>query len=84
MVQKLGQTGILVNIAGMETHILLSETSEGPFDLCLGIDFKSAFFGTQCAARQIIKQRGGGHIINISSVHEDWPMLGNVAYRRAT
>jgi glucose 1-dehydrogenase len=28
----------------------------------------------------MIKQGGGGHIINISSVHEDWPMPGNVAY----
>ena len=44
------------------------------------VDLKSAFFGTQYDARQMIKQRGGGHIINISSVHEDWPMPGNVAY----
>jgi glucose 1-dehydrogenase len=28
----------------------------------------------------MIKQGGGGRIINISSVHEDWPMPGNIAY----
>jgi glucose 1-dehydrogenase len=28
----------------------------------------------------MIKQGGGGRIINISSVHEDWPMPGNTAY----
>ena len=28
----------------------------------------------------MIKQKNGGRIINISSVHEDWPMPGNVAY----
>jgi glucose 1-dehydrogenase len=41
---------------------------------------KSVFFGTQLAARQMIKQGGGGRIINITSVHEDWPMPGNTAY----
>ena len=28
----------------------------------------------------MIKQGDGGRIINISSVHEDWPMPGNTAY----
>ena len=46
----------------------------------LAINLKSAFFGTQIAAKQMIKQGGGGRIINITSVHEDWPMPGNTAY----
>lgn len=44
------------------------------------INLKSAFFGTQMAAKQVIKQGEGGRIINITSVHEDWPMPGNAAY----
>jgi glucose 1-dehydrogenase len=32
------------------------------------------------AAKQMIKQGGSGRIINISSVHEDWPMPGNSPY----
>jgi glucose 1-dehydrogenase len=28
----------------------------------------------------MIKQGGGGRVINISSVHEDWPMPGNTPY----
>src|SRR6187401_3074759 len=28
----------------------------------------------------MIKQGDGGRIINITSVHEDWPMPGNIAY----
>jgi len=44
------------------------------------INLKSAFFGTQIAARQMIAQGGGGRIINMTSVHEDWPMPGNTAY----
>ena len=47
---------------------------------CFDINLKSAFFGTQIAAQQMIKQGGGGRIINITSVHEDWPMPGNTAY----
>jgi glucose 1-dehydrogenase len=37
----------------------------------LAINLKSAFFGTQLAAKQMIKQGSGGRIINISSGHED-------------
>ena len=46
----------------------------------MAINLKSAFFGTQIAARQMIKQGSGGRIINITSVHEDWPMPGNTPY----
>jgi glucose 1-dehydrogenase len=28
----------------------------------------------------MIKQNSGGRIINVTSVHEDWPMPGNTAY----
>jgi glucose 1-dehydrogenase len=28
----------------------------------------------------MLKQGGGGRIINITSVHEDWPMPGNIPY----
>ncbi|MGH2502267.1 MAG: SDR family NAD(P)-dependent oxidoreductase [Ktedonobacterales bacterium] len=79
-VQAFGRLDVMVNNAGMESRTTLLDTTERQFDLVMGVDLKSAFFGTQYAARQMIKQGGGGHIINISSVHEDWPMPGNVAY----
>jgi glucose 1-dehydrogenase len=79
-VQAFGRLDVMVNNAGMETRTSLLETTERQFDLVIGVDLKSAFFGTQLAARQMVKQGGGGHIINISSVHEDWPMPGNIAY----
>jgi glucose 1-dehydrogenase len=79
-VQAYGHLDVMVNNAGMETRTSLLETTERQFDLVIGVDLKSAFFGTQAAAQQMIKQGGGGHIINISSVHEDWPMPGNIAY----
>jgi glucose 1-dehydrogenase len=79
-VAAFGRLDIMVNNAGMETRTTLLDTTEHQFDLVIGVDLKSAFFGAQCAAKQMIKQGGSGHIINISSVHEDWPMPGNIAY----
>jgi glucose 1-dehydrogenase len=46
----------------------------------MDINLKGAFFGTQFAAKQMVKQGDGGRIINISSIHEDWPMPGNTPY----
>lgn len=79
-VAKFGRVDIMVNNAGVETRTSVLNTPESDFDKVLAINLKSAFFGTQIAARQMIKQGGGGRIINITSVHEDWPMPGNTAY----
>ena len=61
-------------------YICHPEATEEQYERVLQINLKSAFFGTQLAARQMIKQGGGGRVINITSVHEDWPMPGNTAY----
>jgi glucose 1-dehydrogenase len=79
-VTKLGRVDIMVNNAGIETRTSVLDTTEEQYDRVLAINLKSAFFGTQLAAQQMIKQGSGGRIINISSVHEDWPMPGNTAY----
>jgi glucose 1-dehydrogenase len=79
-VGKFGRGDIMVNNAGVETRTSVLDTSEDQYDRVLTIDLKSAFFGTQVAAKQMIKQGGGGRIINITSVHEDWPMPGNTPY----
>jgi glucose 1-dehydrogenase len=79
-VAAFGRLDILVNNAGMETRTSTLDTTEHQFDLVIAIDLKSAFFGVQLAAKQMIAQGGGGRIINISSIHEDWPMPGNAPY----
>ena len=79
-VDKLGRVDIMVNNAGIETRTSVLDTTEEQYERVLAINLKSAFFGTQLAALQMIKQGGGGRIINITSVHEDWPMPGNTAY----
>jgi glucose 1-dehydrogenase len=77
---RFGRLDIMVNNAGIETRTSVLDTTETQYDKVMEINLKSAFFGTQIAARQMIKQGGGGRIINITSVHEDWPMPGNTAY----
>jgi glucose 1-dehydrogenase len=84
-VAKFGRLDIMVNNAGVETRTSVLDTTEDQYDKVLAINLKSAFFGTQIAARQMIAQGSaggakGGRIINITSVHEDWPMPGNTAY----
>jgi glucose 1-dehydrogenase len=79
-VRRFGRVDIMVNNAGVETRTSILETTEDQYDKVLSINLKSAFFGTQLAARQMIQQGDGGRIINLTSVHEDWPMPGNTAY----
>lgn len=79
-VKAYGRLDIMVNNAGIETRTSVLDTSEAQYEKVLAVNLKSAFFGTQIAAKQMIKQGGGGRIINITSVHEDWPMPGNTAY----
>lgn len=75
-----GRLDVLINNAGMETRTSLLDSTEADYDKVMAVNMKSAFFGSQAAAKQFISQGEGGLIINISSVHEDWPMPGNTPY----
>ena len=79
-VKKFGRLDIMVNNAGVETRTSVLDTTEEQYEKVMAINLKSAFFGTQIAAKQMIKQGSGGRIVNITSVHEDWPMPNNTAY----
>lgn len=79
-VSTFGRLDIMVNNAGVETRTSILDTTEAQYEKVLDINLKSAFFGTQLAAKQMIAQGGGGRIINMTSVHEDWPMPNNTAY----
>jgi glucose 1-dehydrogenase len=79
-ISKFGRLDIMVNNAGIETRTSVLDTTEVQYERVMAINLKSAFFGTQIAANQMIKQGNGGRIINITSVHEDWPMPGNTPY----
>ncbi|MGN7797526.1 glucose 1-dehydrogenase [Leifsonia sp. 22587] len=79
-VDEFGRLDAYVNNAGIEKRHSLLEVDEKTFDEVMSINLKSAVFGTQRAAQRFIAQGGGGVVVNVSSVHEDWPMPGNLSY----
>lgn len=63
----LGGLDILVNNAGILTKQSVLEATEDDFERMMSINVKSIYFATQAAARQMVP-RGGGSIINLSSI----------------
>jgi glucose 1-dehydrogenase len=79
-VDAYGRLDVLVNNAGIEVRQSLLDSTEEDYEKVMAVNMKSAFFGSQIAAQRFIEQGDGGLVLNISSVHEDWPMPDNVAY----
>jgi NAD(P)-dependent dehydrogenase (short-subunit alcohol dehydrogenase family) len=63
----LGGVDIMVNNAGILKKQSVLDADEAEFDLIMAINVKSVYFATQAAAKRMIK-KGGGSIINLSSI----------------
>jgi glucose 1-dehydrogenase len=79
-VATFGRLDILVNNAGIEEPAPFLSVDEASWERQIAVDLKGPYFATQAAAKQMAAQGGGGVVINISSVHEDLPMVGNAVY----
>lgn len=79
-VGQFGRLDILVNNAGIEKKIPFVDFPLAEWQKILAVNLTGAFLCAQAAARQMIRQGGGGRIVNISSVHEDLPMPTNAPY----
>ena len=62
---------VLVNNAGAMYDVPLEETSEAQWDLVYAVNVKGAFLGIKSAI-SIMKEFGGGSIINLSSMAALW------------
>ena len=67
VVAELGQLDILVNNAGTNFFSPAIDMEERAWDVVMNLDLKGLFFLSQAAAR-VMRERGGGRIVNISSV----------------
>ena len=79
-VGKFGRLDILINNAGIEEEMDFWEVPTDLWQRILAVNLSGPFFCAQAAAKQMISQKDGGRIINISSVHEDMPMPTNAPY----
>jgi glucose 1-dehydrogenase len=80
-VETFGKLDILVNNAGIEQSQPLLEIDEANWDRTIAVDLKGPFLCLQAAARRM--QQTGGSIVNISSIHEDFPFPGFTPYAAA-
>ncbi|ACZ43021.1 short-chain dehydrogenase/reductase SDR [Thermobaculum terrenum ATCC BAA-798] len=79
-VDRFGKLDIMVNNAGIEQRMPFLETPLEVWEKVIAVNLTGTWLGCQEAARQMVRQGGGGRIINISSVHEDLPMPTNSPY----
>ncbi len=79
-VTQLGQIDVLVNNAGMERAAPFLDKTEDDWNRVIAVDLTGPFLCTQAAAREMVKAKRRGTIINISSVHEELPFPGYADY----
>ena len=66
---KVGSIDLLINNAGITEFVPFLDATENDWTKTMSIDFKGAYFCTQAAAKNMIKYKKNGLIINISSNH---------------
>jgi len=66
-VQQFGQLDAMFNNAAIQVEAELAETTEEQLDRVLAVNLKGPFFGCKHAVR-VMRESGGGSIVNIASV----------------
>jgi len=69
-----------VNSAGIVEHTSLHEVDLEPVRRVLDVNLNGCYWGCAAAVQQFVRQRSGGVIVNISSVHARAAYCGHAAY----
>jgi glucose 1-dehydrogenase len=80
VVARFGRLDIAISNAGIEFHEPFLEVTDEHWHKVVEVNLYGGFILSQVAARQMVKQGGGGKIIFISSVHEDIPLATLTPY----
>lgn len=77
---ELGGLGVLVNNAGTGSSEPLIDMGYDRWRSVLSVDLDGPFLCAQRAARRMVAEGRGGRIVNVTSVHEEYPRTGSGPY----
>ena len=83
LADALGGVDVFVNNAGTGTQVPFLDLGYDQWREILTVDLDAAFLCTQRAARRMVAAGRGGRIVNITSIHEQYPRVGNAPYSAA-
>ena len=83
-VRKFGGVDILVNNAGIYPEKLVLESTKEDFEKIIHTNLLGAFFAAKAVAKQMIVQKRGGKIINITSIDAIKPLSAGFAFYDAS
>jgi glucose 1-dehydrogenase len=78
-VSELGGVDILVNSAGTGCMSAIDELIIEEWDMVIDVNLKGTFLCVREAAK-LMKKKGSGNIINISSINDTVPIAGEIPY----